>query len=102
MRDPDMTTKLLVELSQGEDTPGGNEIGILDIQAHMIDAGQHQKIRDEIAGLAPGNGFKEIQYIHMDADSLIAQVRGANEETVRRFENVGWSWDAESSGEGPA
>jgi len=97
-----MAIKILVELSQGEDTPGGNDIGVLDIQAHMIDAGQHQRIRDEIAELAPGNGCKEILYIHMDADSIIAQVRGANEEMVRRFEEAGWSWDVESSDENPA
>lgn len=97
-----MTTKLLVELSQVEHPTSGEVFGVLDLQAHTIDKGQHQKIRDEIAGLAPGNGLKEILYSHMDADSLIAQVRGANEETIRRFENAGWSWDAESSDEGPA
>ena len=97
-----MTTKILVELSQGEDTPGGNEIMVLDIQAHQIGPGEHRKIREEIADLMLREGLTDLRYIHLDADSLIAQVRGANEETVRRFEDAGWSWDAESSGEGPA
>jgi len=87
-----MAIKILVELSQGEDTLSGNQIGILNIQAHQIAPGEHQKIRNEIAGLTPGNGLKEILYIHLDADSLIAQVRGANEETVRRVEEEGWKW----------
>ena len=96
-----MTTKLLVELSRGEDTPGGNEIGILDIQAHQIGPGEHRKIREEIADLVLKEGITDLRYIHLDADSLIAQVRGANEETVRRFEEAGWAWDMESSGEEP-
>lgn len=96
-----MAIKILVKLFAGEDTLSGNQIGILNIQVHQIGPGEHKKINDEIAALAPGAGFKEIRYIHLNGDSLIAQVRGANEETVRRFEEAGWSWDVESSGEEP-
>jgi hypothetical protein len=88
-----MTTKLLVELSQNEHPTSGEVFGVLDIQAHPVGLGEHKKIRDEIVELSRGAGFKTIVYIHLDADSLIAQVRGANVETVRRFEEAGWTWE---------
>ena len=84
-----MAIGILVELSQGEDPLSGNQVGILDIQAHMIGSGEHRKIRDEIAGLIPGAGLKGLNYIHLDADSLVAQIGGANVETVRSLEEAG-------------
>jgi hypothetical protein len=88
-----MAVKILVKLFTGEDPLSGNQIGILNIQAYMIGPGEHKKIGDEMAALAPGNGFKEIRYLHLGGNSLIAQVWGADEETVRRFEEAGWSWE---------
>jgi hypothetical protein len=38
-----MAIRILVELSQGEDTLSGNRGGNLDIQAHMIGPGEHRK-----------------------------------------------------------
>ena len=84
MRDPDMTEKLLVELSRDEDSLSGNEISVLDIQAHQIGPGERRKIRDEIIKSSQGDGFKTIDYIHLVGDSLVAHIKGANEETVRR------------------
>lgn len=49
----------------------------------------------------PGVIVKEILSIHLNGDSLIVQVRGANEETVWRFEEAGWSWNPETSEETP-
>lgn len=96
-----MTQKHLVELSQYEHPTSGEVFGVLEIQAYPVGLGKHKKIRDEIVELSRGDGFKTIVYIHLDADSLIAQVRGANEETVRRFEAAGWTWYPEEAEEAP-
>jgi hypothetical protein len=96
-----MAIKILVKLSQDEHPTSGEVFGVLDIQAHQIGPGERKEIRDEIAALAPGGDFKEIDHIHLDTDSLIAQIKGANEETVRRFEEAGWTWYPEEAEEAP-
>jgi len=51
--------------------------------------GENRKIRDEISSLAaPG----QVVFRFIEGDAIRCQLTGVSIDTVRTFEDAGWSW----------
>jgi hypothetical protein len=64
--------------------------GRLDLLAVTVPAGENRKIRDEIRTLA---GNLRVDFLNIEADTIRAQITGASEELIRKFEDAGWGWE---------
>ncbi|OPX71334.1 MAG: hypothetical protein A4E36_00100 [Methanoregulaceae archaeon PtaB.Bin009] len=86
--------KLLAELRYEENPNTGTDEGVLDLQVHQVPPGKNREVRDEIQELMAESCGRGVIFRGIEADTIIAEVRGATEETVQHFENHGWVWEA--------
>ncbi len=86
--------KLLVELQREENENTGREEGVLNLQVHQVPPGKNREVRDEIRELLAESSGGRIVFQGIEADTIIAKVHGATEETVQHFEDHGWVWEA--------
>jgi len=63
--------------------------GTLDLVVVQVMPGENRKIRDEISSLAaPG----QVVFRFIEGDAIRCQLTGVSIDTVRTFEDAGWSW----------